>query len=82
VGAFESEKLVGYKYDIAALEALSPGSKIALLDEEGWRVVKVKAPLKEGVLEIEGIKVSNRNEPLARLRAFDSREGKAGLIWD
>ena len=81
VGAFEAGKLVGYKYDVAALEALSPGSKIALADEEGWRVVKVKAPLGNGVLAIEGFKVSSRSEPVANLRAFDAREGKAGLVW-
>jgi hypothetical protein len=81
VGAFEAGKLVGYKYDVAALGALSPGTKIAIVDEEGWRVVKVKASLRDGVLAIEGFKVSSRSEPVANLRAFDATEGKAGLIW-
>ena len=81
IAAFEAGKLVGYKYDVSALEALSPGSKIAIVDEEGWRVVNVKAPLRAGVLAIESFKVSNRSEPVANLRAFDVREGKAGLIW-
>ena len=81
VGAFETGKLVGYKYNVAPLEALSPGSKIAIVDEEGWRTVKVKAPLRDGVLAIEGFKVSSRSEPVATLRAFDAREGRAGLIW-
>jgi hypothetical protein len=82
VGAFEAGKLVGYKYDLSALEALVAGNKIAILDQEGWRVVKIRVPLKEGFLGIEGFKVSSRSEPIANLRAFDSREGKAGLIWD
>ncbi len=81
VGAFEAGKLVGYKYSVSALEALSPGTKIAIVDEEGWRVAKIKAPLKDGVLAIEGFKVSSRSEPVSNLRAFDAREGKAGLIW-
>jgi len=81
VGAFEAGKLVAYKYNVAALEALSPGSRIAIVDEEGWRVVKVKAPLRDDVLAVEGFKVSRRSEPVVNLRAFDVGEGKAGLIW-
>jgi hypothetical protein len=80
-GAFEAGKLVGYKYTVAALEALTPGNKIAVIDEEGWRAVKVKAPLRDGVLAIEPFKPSNRSEPVENLRAFDVREGKAGLAW-
>jgi hypothetical protein len=79
-GAFEAGKLVGYKYNVAALEVIKPGNKIAVVDEEGWRAVKVKAPLRDGVLAIESFKVANRSEPVANLRAFDVKEGKVGLI--
>ena len=81
VGAFESGKLVGYKYDVGALETLAAGSKIAIVDEEGWRVVKTKSSLKGGVLEIESFKVPNRDGPVANLRAFDVSDGKAALVW-
>jgi len=78
-GAYEAGKLVGYRFDLAALGSLTAGSRIAILDPTGWRVVTVDAPLKAGVLGVEDFTANG--ETVKDLRLLDPRDGKAGLVW-
>ena len=89
IGTYEAGKFVGYKFDIAAIGSLTSGNKIAILDENGWRIVTVDVPLKEDILgvdDFDGITHSPDNkeivETIRDLCLIDSRDGKAGLIWN
>ncbi|MFQ5641605.1 MAG: hypothetical protein ACE5IR_26825, partial [bacterium] len=74
IGTYEAGKLVGYKFNVDALGSLKPENKIAIFDQNGWRVVTVDAPLKDGVLGVI--------ETIKDLRLLDSKDGKAGLVWN